>query len=108
MCIRDRYKIDKFAVPLSAKKELLENVNVTHEFLRNLPGFRQDFILEQTSDTSGYNVVTIVEWEDKVAIQNAKNKVHAYHNQIGFSPKKLLESLGVKADLGNYRNAVIE
>jgi heme-degrading monooxygenase HmoA len=42
------YRIDKFKVPSSARKEFIDRVYNSHEFLRTLPGFIQDYVLEQT------------------------------------------------------------
>lgn len=75
---------------------------MTHERLQALPGFVQDFILEQLSDTAEFNLVTIVEWENMEAIKEAKEEIHKLHEQMNFDPKELMLRLGIRADLGNY------
>jgi len=39
------YRVDKFVVPDRAREEFIHNVRNTHELLRTLPGFLQDFVL---------------------------------------------------------------
>jgi hypothetical protein len=41
------YRVDKFSVPVHARKKFLERVHATHELLRAQVGFVQDSILEQ-------------------------------------------------------------
>jgi heme-degrading monooxygenase HmoA len=55
------YRVDKFVVPDRAREEFLHKVRRTHELRRTLPGFLQDFVLEQSSGPGEFNVVTIVE-----------------------------------------------
>jgi heme-degrading monooxygenase HmoA len=97
------YRIDKFVVPSSACTEFLDQVKRTHEFLRTLPGFVQDYILEQTGGPGAFNVVTIAIWDSAEAIEAARKAVMARHEAVGFNPQEMLARLGIKADLATYR-----
>jgi heme-degrading monooxygenase HmoA len=97
------YRVDKFVVPNRAREEFLTRVRETHDLLRTLPGFLQDFILEQESGPGEFNCVTIVEWEDAKFVESAKSAVMTMRKQTSFNPEELFSRLGIKADLGNYR-----
>ena len=97
------YRIDKFNVPIATRQEFVDRVNKTNEFLRTLPGFIQDFVLEQTGGPGEFNFITIVIWEDAEAIEAARKAVTAMYEEIGFNPQDLLDRLGIKADLANYQ-----
>lgn len=43
------YRVDKFVVPDRAREEFIGKVSKTHEVLRTVPGFLQDFVLELES-----------------------------------------------------------
>lgn len=100
---RQIYRIDKFVVPDSARGEFIENVRSTHEFLRTLPGFVQDSVLEQTGGPGEFNFVTVAVWHSAEAIEAARETVISRHEEIGFSPHEMFVRLGIKTDLANYR-----
>jgi heme-degrading monooxygenase HmoA len=97
------YRVDKFVVPNQAREEFLTQVKNTHQLLKAQPGFIQDFLLEQPADSEEFNVITIVEWQDTRAIENARAAVMAMHKSTGFNPQEMFVRLGIKADLGNYK-----
>lgn len=99
------YRVDKFKVPAAARGEFLERVRMTHAVLRTVPGFVQDFLLDQTGGPGVFNFVTVVVWENAEAIERAKTVVAAKHKESGFDPKELLSRLGIEADLGVYTEA---
>jgi heme-degrading monooxygenase HmoA len=84
---RQIYRIDKFVVPSSARTEFLDKVERTHEFLGTLPGFVQDYLLEQTGGPGEFNVVTIAIWSSVEAIEAAREAVMAKHEEMGFNPQ---------------------
>jgi len=96
------YRVDKFIVPTHARDEFLKNVLHTHEFLRTLPGFLQDFLLEQSSGPGQFNFVTIVEWDSMESVEKAKPAVMAMHKEINFNSQELFARLEIEADLGYY------
>lgn len=97
------YRVDKFIVPSHACEEFINKVRNTHELLRTLPGFLQDFVLEQSAGPGEFNFVTMVEWDSLKSVEDAKTAVMAMHKEMNFSPQEMLARLGIKADLANYR-----
>lgn len=96
------YRIDKFKVPGPARDEFMQNVCITHELLKTLPGFVQDLILEQTSGPGVFNIVTIAVWENAAVVEAAKQVVAAKRAELGFNPQDLLDRLGIEADMATY------
>lgn len=99
------YRVDKFTVPDGARGEFLERVRQTHEILRIQPGFLQDLVLEQPADPGRFHLVTMVAWEGTDAIERAKAVVAERQKASGFRPQELLARLGIRAELGSYRDA---
>ena len=97
------YRVDKFAVPDHAREEFMSQIRNTHGLLRTLPGFLQDFVLEQSSAPGEFNIVTIVEWDGVDSIEHAKTAVMAMHKDMKFNPQEMFARLGIKADLGHYK-----
>lgn len=97
------YRVDKFVVPDRAREEFMSKVRTMHELLRSLPGFLQDFVLEQSAGLGEFNFVTMVEWDSVESIENAKAAVMARQKEMNFNPPEMFARLGIKADLGNYR-----
>jgi hypothetical protein len=97
------FRIDKFIVPSSSRDRFLEQIHVTHQLLRTLPGFVEDFIVEKIGCPAAYNIVTTVIWEHQAAIEHARDRVHESQRARGFEPQEFWERLGIQADLGNYK-----
>lgn len=98
------YRLDRFTVPKQAREDFLSKVKETHELLRNQPGFVQDFLLEQTENDEEITLVTLVEWQDKKAVENAGKAVKTMHKSSGFNPKRFTKQLGIEADLGIFKS----
>lgn len=96
------YRVDKFNVPKTSRDEFLAKVNETHQILRDMPGFLQDFILEQDLDPNFCSILTFVEWENQESVENAKVKVGDRQKEKGFNPKEVFTKLNIKADMGTY------
>jgi heme-degrading monooxygenase HmoA len=97
------YRIDKFNVPSSARKEFIDKVHSTHELLRTLPGFIQDNVLEQIGGPGEFNFVTIVIWDSMESMEAAGKAFMAKREEIGFNPQEMFARLEIKADLANYK-----
>lgn len=97
------YRIDKFSVPRNSREEFLSAVRSTHVFLRTLPGFSRDMIVENTSEDGRYSYVTLAEWESEEAINMARIAVQGFHKLNGFDPQTFWKRLGVKAELASYQ-----
>lgn len=99
------YKLDKFAVPNSARGEFFPVVISIMELLRAQPGHVQSFILEQPGATGEVNLVTLAEWESKQATDRARSAVVAMQRESGLDPQALMARLGVRAEMGFYEAA---
>ena len=95
-------KLDKFVVPNSARDEFLPKVMGIMELLKAQPGYIQGFILEQPGSTGKFNLVTLVEWENKQAAEDARGAVMARQKATGFNPQETMARLGIGADMGFY------
>ena len=98
------HRVDKFSVPAAVRLEFLDRVETMHAFLRTLPGYVQDSVLEQTEGPARFNFVTIVTWVNQDAVDSARLLVAARNREAGFNPQDTLAKLGVAADIGFYRN----
>ncbi|MBN7757589.1 antibiotic biosynthesis monooxygenase [Nitratireductor aquimarinus] len=97
------YRVDKFAVPAAGRQEFLERVSATHDALRRQDGFVRDVVLEQASGPGDFNFVTLVEWRDEAAFAGASQAVASMHQETGFDRHEMMERLGIRADIANYR-----
>lgn len=96
------YRVDKFIVPAQGREEFVDKVQETHELLRTQPGFTQDFILEQSAGPDEFNFITIVEWENTEAVENAQAAVMAMRKESNFNPEEMFTRLGIEADFADY------
>ena len=96
------YRVDKFRIPSAARSEFLKNVRQTHQLLRTLPGFVEDFLLEQPDDAGNFQVITVAIWESGAAMRAARETVAAHYQAWGFSPQELFARLNIEADLATY------
>jgi len=96
------YRVDKFIVPTPAREEFLEKALHTQKFLRSLPGFLQDFVLEQSSGDGEFKVLTIVEWDSMESVEKAKPVVISMHKEINFNAQEMFTRLGIKVEQGYY------
>lgn len=96
------YRVDKFVVPIEAREEFLSPIRRTHDLLEDQPGFIQDFVLEQSGESGEFTLVTIVEWENQKAIENAQDTITAMHERMGFDPQEMISKLGIESDMGTY------
>lgn len=96
------YRVDTFTVPNAARNEFIERVKQTHNILKTVPGFVQDFLLEQVLDDDAFKFVTIVEWDSTDAIEHAKHAIHNLHQEMGFNPQELFERYNIQVNKANY------
>jgi len=97
------YKVDKFAVPAASIDAFVAKLTETHAFLDDMEGCIQNLILTQESGPGGYNIVTIVEWRDQACLDRARSLAAERYRESGFEPATMIDALGIRADLGNYR-----
>lgn len=96
------YRIDKFAVPDSVRREFIEKVRETHEFLRTLPGFIEDSIFEKAGGSGVFDVVTIAARDGPEAVEAAREAMISQRQKTGFDPREMFARLEIRADLANY------
>ena len=63
-------------------------------------------MLELNTGPAQFNFVTIAEWENAAAFENAKAAVTALHRKTRFDPQEMRARLGIRADLGVYGEVV--
>jgi hypothetical protein len=97
------YRVDKFIVPAAARAEFLARVAATHEVLRRQAGFARSLVLEQAGGPGAFNFVTLVEWADAAAFEQAVAVVAAAHRASGFDRQAAMARLGITADMATYR-----
>ena len=100
--VRRFFRVGKFKVPAAARAEFLSGVRAIHAFLRTLPGFVEDFILEQTGGPGAFNFVTVVIWRDEQSLASAKAAAAERYRAIGFDPAEFLRRLNIDSDLAIY------
>jgi heme-degrading monooxygenase HmoA len=96
------YRVDKFKVPAAAKEEFLDRARASHDFLRTIPGFVEDFLLQQTLASGELNVVTIVIWENRQVFDSVKSTVQQRYTKMNYNPAETLARLGIEADMADY------
>ncbi len=96
------YRIDRFVVPDAARAEFLGRVRMTHDALRQQPGFVRDALLEHPGETGESVILTIAEWQNLAVTSAARAAIAALHIRENFNPQELMARLGIKAELGNY------
>jgi hypothetical protein len=97
------FRIDKFVVPAASLPEFLRRIRRTHDILDTLPGCLRNLILTQCGGPGEFNVVTLAEWADHVAVTNAASAIERQFQEERFDRKAFIERLGVRADLALYQ-----
>jgi heme-degrading monooxygenase HmoA len=100
------FRIDRFAVPSPALQEFMARVRRIDALLSAQPGCRQHLVLTQAEGGGTVvHVITLVEWEDARAMENARDLVQAQYARESFDPPAFMQRLGVRAELAVYRMA---
>lgn len=97
------YRVDKFTVPADVKEEFIGKVKLTHDLLRTLPGFQQDFVLEQATENGDLKIITLVAWENADAMANARTAVGIMQKDIQFNPQDFIQKSGITMERGDYQ-----
>lgn len=99
------FRVDRFVVPAEALPAFLDKVRGTQRTLDTLAGCRQNLVLSRTGGGGEFNVVTVVEWASAEAMAAAQVVMQRKYAEEGFEPGAFMHSLGVRADMGVYRDA---
>jgi len=97
------YRIDKFAVPAPARDEFLMHMVCTHALLQAQEGFTGHSVLEQVAGPGEFNFVTIAEWENAEAFEQAQAAIATAQATANLSPQEMFERLGIRADIAGYK-----
>lgn len=96
------YRIDKFAVPASARDEFLMNMVCMHTLLQAQEGFIGHTVLEQVAGPGEFNFVTIAEWENAEMFERMRVAVAA-QTTAKIDQQDMFERLGIRADIAGYK-----
>jgi len=99
------FRIDRFNVPEAAEDVFMRRVQRIQSLIDPLPGCRQNLVLIQSRDEKRLRVMTVVEWENAAAMDEARAYVQRQYAQEGFDPPAFMRQLGVEAELGLYAPA---
>jgi heme-degrading monooxygenase HmoA len=94
--------IDKFNVSHNAVDEFTERMNYNRSFLRGLPGFIEDAAYQRTDENGNLVIITVAQWESEDAVKNAKAKVQAEYQRIGFDMPGMMKRLNITMERGLY------
>ena len=94
--------IDKFFVPAAAINEFYERMSINRNFIKGLPGFIEDEVYEYTDDNGNLICITIANWENREALNKAKETVQAEYKKQRFDPAEMFKRLNIVADRGVY------
>ena len=104
--IKRIYRVDKFLVPDTSRIEHLAGVHKTHDFLKTLKGFMQDFLIEKRAGPDSYNLMTIVEWDSEESFHNAIAEVRKWQANEGIVREDRWKRLGIVPELGDYHTVM--
>lgn len=83
---KDRVQfIDKFIVPAAQRNTFFEQMKITREFIKKLPGFLQDEAYEYIDDSGNTVCVTVAHWVNADAVKKAKDAVQAEFKKQGYN-----------------------
>lgn len=95
------FRIDRFDVPAAALEEFVGRVRHTQKVLGGFPGCKTNLVLTGPRGDRTH-ILTIVEWEDQAAFDQAKTRMQQQYRAEGFDPAAFTHGHGIKADLGVY------
>jgi hypothetical protein len=104
---RSIYRVDSFTVPVAARDEFLDRLVVIRDFLQSQSGCLFNRIAETAAENGVVRMMTIVEWRDQGAVQNARANAAAYYERTGFNPQELMDKLGITPDFGLFRDTAV-
>jgi steroid delta-isomerase-like uncharacterized protein len=94
--------IDKFFIPAAAKDEFYGRMSINRNFIKTLPGFIGDEAYQYTDNNGNLVCITVAQWENKEALNKAKEAVQAEYKKQGFDTAEMFKRLNITADRGIY------
>ncbi len=95
--------IDKFYVPLKAKKEFMERMNQNRNFIQKQDGFESDAAYERVDEYGNFIIVTIATWENEDALKKAKEAVQVENKKNRVNTEQILKRLNISKERGIYK-----
>lgn len=96
-------QINKFIVPLNVREEFLKGLRMPRNLIKNLPGFIEDTVYEETAAEGDISYITVAVWENAEALDNAKKAASAEFQKQGFNPIESYKRLNIKIDAAVYK-----
>ena len=94
--------IDRLTVPVNAKDEFIERMNINRAIILNQPGFIRDEIFEPVDTTGDLIYITMAIWENEAALQIARQEVQDAYRREGFDLPAFCQQKGIKIERGIY------
>lgn len=94
--------IDKFLVPAAATSAFYERMYINRQFIKNLPGFIKDAAYEYTNEEGNLVCITIAHWQNKEAVNKARETINAEYKKQGFDPPAFFAKHHIIVDQGTY------
>lgn len=94
--------IDKFLIPAPAISEFMDRMTKNRNILHTLPGFVKDNAYTYKDGEGNLICVTVAEWQDHQAIEQAKQTVQAEYQKEGFDMPAMLSRLHITMERGVY------
>jgi predicted ester cyclase len=94
--------IDKFFVPAAAIDEFRERMQINRDFIKKLPGFIEDAAYEYKDNDGNLICITVALWQNKDALNDAKEAVQAEYEKQGFDAPAMFKRLHITVDRGVY------
>jgi quinol monooxygenase YgiN len=93
------FRIDRFRVPPERCNEFVARLRLTHATLGKMDGCLQNHILEEELRGPGaVHLLTVVQWRDERAFEQARQAMQASYREAGFDPQAFLQAAGIEVE----------
>lgn len=96
------FRIDRFDCPSEHRASFEDRLHIIHGFFDLLPGCLYNKVAV-TEENDRARVVTIVEWRDRQALEEAKAAVAEFYRRTDFNPVAFMAERGIAGEFGTYR-----
>lgn len=96
------YFIDRISVPKTSRDEFFKQMTTTNAFIKSLPGYIRNEVLERYDHDGNSDIMTVAVWEDEDKLNNAKIAVQNEFKRMGFNPMEFFNRLTIKIERGQY------
>lgn len=96
------YRVDRFVVPEIAREAFLQRLAVIRDFLAKQSGCLFNRIAESHREDGFITIMTIVEWSDRAAMENARTRAKAFYAETGFDSRAFMLEHGIDPEFGLF------